>query len=265
MLLAIDIGNTNINLGVFEGPLLKSTWRIAADQHRLTDEYGLQIVSMLPLKGVDPQEVTAACLCSVAPTLTSIFEEMCATYFKVDPITVTAGVKTGIRILYDAPRDVGADRIVDAVAALQLYGGPVIIVDFGTGTVFDAVSRDNEYLGGAIAPGINVAADALFLNTSQLRRVDLTPPKSVIGRNTISSLQSGLVWGYVGLVEGMVTRFKEEVGGDAKVIATGGLAEIIARETSVFNTVNPNLTLVGLRMIHEMNIGTPSATRAEDS
>ena len=256
MLLAIDIGNTNINLGVFEGPLLKSTWRIASDQHRLTDEYGLQIVSMLPLKGVDPQEVTDACLCSVAPTLTSTFEEICATYFKVDPLTVTAGVKTGVRILYDAPRDVGADRIVDAVAALHLYGGPVIIVDFGTGTVFDAVSRDSEYLGGAIAPGINVAADALFLSTSQLRRVDLTPPKSAIGRNTIAALQSGLVWGYVGLVEGMVARFKEEVGGDAKVVATGGLAEVIAKETSVFDTVNPDLTVVGLRIIHEMNMGT---------
>ena len=255
MLLAIDIGNTNITLGVFEGQRLRSTWRMASDQHRLSDEYGLQIAGMLPLKGVDPGEVTDACLCSVAPTLTSTFEEMCSTYFRVTPLTVTAGVKTGVPILYDAPRDVGADRIVDAAAALNLYGGPVIIVDFGTGTVFDAVSRDGEYLGGAIAPGISVAADALFLSTSQLRRVDLAPPKSAIGRNTISALQSGLVWGYVGLVEGMVARFREEMGAEARVVATGGLAEIIARETTVFHAVNPDLTLIGLRLIYEMNRG----------
>ena len=259
MLLAIDIGNTNVTLGVFEGPHLKSTWRFATDPRRLADEYGLLVSSILPLKGVSPEDITGACLCSVAPTLTLTFEEVCRSYFKVNPLTVSTGVKTGVRILYDNPRDVGADRIVDAVAAFRLYGGPVIIVDFGTATVFDAVSNDGEYLGGAIAPGINVAAEALFLSTSQLRRVELSPPKSAIGRNTVASLQSGLLLGHVGLVEGMVARFKREMGDEVTVVATGGLAEAIAKETQVFDAVNPDLTLVGLHMIYEMNVGpTPS-------
>ena len=255
MLLAIDIGNTNITVGVFEGQQLKSTWRVAADPRRLSDEYALMISSMLPLKGVDPAHVTDACLCSVVPPLTPIFEEMCEGYFKLSPLVVSTGVKTGIPILYDNPRDVGADRIVDAVAALHLYGSPLIVVDFGTATVFDAISSDGEYLGGALAPGVNVAAEALFLNTSQLRRVELTPPKSAIGRNTVSSLQSGLLLGYVGLVEGMVARFKDEIGHDSRVVATGGLAEVIAKETGVFDAINLDLTLIGLRIIYEMNRG----------
>ena len=253
MLLAIDIGNTNITLGVFEGKHLESTWRVATDQRRLADDYGLQITSMLPLKGVDPKQITGACLCSVAPTLTPSFEEMCNTYFNVSPLTVSAGIKTGVRVLYDNPRDVGADRIADAAAAFRLYGGPVIIVDFGTATVFDAVSQEGDYMGGALAAGINVAADALFLSTSQLRRVDLTPPPSAIGKNTVTALQSGLLWGHVGLVEGMVARFKQELSSEATVVATGGLAELIARETDVFDAINLDLTLIGLRLIHEMN------------
>ena len=253
MLLAIDIGNTNVNLGVFDGPVLKSTWRIASDARRLADEYGLLVSSILPLKGISPDEITDACLCSVVPPLTPIFEEVCTSYFKVVPLVVSSGVETGVDILYDNPRDVGADRIVDAVAAFRLYGGPVIVVDFGTGTVFDAVSREGNYLGGAISPGINVAAEALFLSTSQLRRIELTAPKSAIGRNTVASLQAGLLLGYVGLVEGMVARFKTELGHDARVVATGGLAELIAKETEIFDAINPDLTLIGLRMVHEMN------------
>ena len=253
MLLAIDIGNTNLTLGVFEGQHLESTWRLATDPRRLADEYGLLLSSILSLKGIKPEDISGACLCSVAPTLTTTLEEVCRSYFKVSPLTVSSGVKTGVRILYDNPRDVGADRIVDAVAALQLYGGPVIIVDFGTATVFDAVSHDGEYLGGAIAAGINVSAEALFLSTSQLRRVDLTPPNSAIGRNTVASLQSGLLLGHVGLVEGMVARFQKEMGLEARVVATGGLAEVIARETRIFDAVNLDLTLIGLRMVYEMN------------
>ncbi len=258
MLLTIDIGNTNITLGVFDGPHLKSTWRIATDQRRLTDEYGLQISALLPLKGVAASQIDGAGICSVAPILTPTFEEMCRVYFNVDPLTVSAGVKTGVRILYDSPRDVGADRIVDAAAAYRLYGGPAIMVDFGTATVFDAVTKDGEYLGGAIAPGINVAADALFLSTSQLRRVDLATPAYAIGRNTVMALQSGLLWGHVGLVEGMVARFKAELGQESRVIATGGLAEVIARETDVFDEINMDLTLIGLRLIYDMNRGSNS-------
>ena len=253
MLLAIDIGNTNLTLGVFCGEELVATWRIATDPRRLADEYGLLVSSILAHKGISSNDVTDACLCSVAPPLTPTFEEVCRTYFGVEPLTVSAGVKTGVRVLYHNPRDVGTDRIVDAVAALRIYGGPVIIVDFGTATVFDAVSGEGEYLGGAIAPGINVSAESLFLSTSQLRRVEVIPPKSAIGRDTVSSLQSGLVLGHVGLVEGMVARFKREMGAEPKVVATGGLAELMAKETDVFDAVNPELTLIGLRIIHEMN------------
>ncbi len=257
MLLTIDIGNTNITLGAFEKSHLKSTWRLATDLRRLGDEYGPLISTMLPLKGVEPEEITDACICSVVPPLSPTFEQMCRTYLKVNPLTVSAGVKTGIHIIYDSPRDVGADRIADAVAALRLYGGPVIVVDFGTGTVFDAITKDGEYIGGAIAPGLAVAAEALYLNTSQLRRVELTPPKSAIGRNSVAALQSGLVLGYAGLVEGMVARFKNELGQDAKVIATGGLAEVMAKQTSVFDDINPDLTLIGLQIIYELNRKPP--------
>ena len=259
MLLAVDIGNTNISLGVFDGDRLVSTWRIASDRRRMADEYGLLLGSILPLKGVERAQVTAACMCSGVPTLTTTFEEACRVHFGVSPLTVTAGVKTGVSILYDSPRDVGADRIVDAAAAYKTYGGPVIIVDFGTATVFDAVSAAGEYLGGAISPGMDVAAEALFLNTSMLRRVELTPPKTAIGRNTVAALQSGLVLGYVGLVEGMVTRFKEELGPDSRVVATGGLASVVAQRTGVFDDINPDLTLLGLRIIHDLNAAVPTS------
>jgi len=193
----------------------------------------------------------------VAPSLTLVFAEVCEVYFGVKPLTVSAGVRTGLRILYDNPKDVGADRIVDAVAAISLYGTPLIVVDFGTATVFDAISRDGVYLGGAIAPGVNVAAEALFLNTSQLRRVELVAPKTAVGQNTSAALQSGLVFGYAGLVDGIVGRFKDELGKDAKVIGTGGLAGIISKETDIFDAVNVDLTLIGLRLIYEMNQQRP--------
>ena len=253
MLLAIDVGNTNLNVGVFEGNRLKSTWRIATEPRRMADEYGLVLTSILQLKGVSPSNITDACLCSVVPPLTSIIEETCKSYLNVTPLTVSAGIKTGVPIQYQNPRDVGADRVADAVAAHQLYGTPAIVVDFGTATVFDAISQEGEYLGGAIAPGISVAAESIFLSASQLRRVELVAPESAIGRNTVSSIQSGLILGHVGLVEGMVKRFKKELGREAKVVATGGLAHLIAQQTDIFDDVNEDLTLIGLRMIYEMN------------
>ena len=252
MLLAIDVGNTNIVLGVFEGQHLKHTSRIATDARKLSDEYGLLISDILRSKGVVRDDITDTCLSSVVPPLTSTFEEMCDVYFDVAPLTISVGVKTGIDIFYDNPKDVGADRIVTAAAALKLYGGPIIVVDFGTATVFDAISRNGEYLGGAIAPGIHLAAEALFLGTSQLRRVDLTPPKSAIGRNTVASMQSGLLFGLIGLIEGMVARFKKEIG-EAQVVGTGGMAAILAKETDVFDEINPDLTLIGLQVVYEMN------------
>ncbi len=259
MLLALDIGNTNIKFGVFtdggdDDPYTPTaSWRINTERGRLADEYGLMVSNLLPVRGIDPDNVTAVAFCSAVPPLRTAFAEVSRAYFKQEPLVVGAGVKTGIKVLYDNPRDVGADRIVDAVAAPKLYGGPAIIVDFGTGTVFDAVTADGEYLGGAIAPGINVAADSLYQAASQLRRVELERPATAIGRNTIHALQSGLVLGYADMVKGMVQRFDEELGGNSKVIATGGLAHMIAEETSIFDAVNDNLTLAGLKIIHELN------------
>lgn len=260
MILALDIGNTNIGFGVFDVDgaeasryVPKATWRMATESGRSGDEYGLLLTHLLPLRDISPDALTAVVLCNVVPPLTPAFVELSRTYFDLEPMVVGTGVKTGIRVLYDAPRDVGADRIADAAAALELYGGPAIIVDFGTGTVFDAVSADGEYVGGAIAPGITVAADALFLSTSQLRRVELVRPPSVIGKNTIHAVQSGLVLGYAEMVKGMVARFDEEMGGGCKVVATGGLASVIQDEVDIFDAVNPDLTLAGLRIIYELN------------
>ncbi len=253
MLLAVDIGNSMVNLGVFDEDNLVANLRVSTDARRSSDEYGLMIRDLLALNGVDRATITDVCMCSVVPPLTGVFEEVSETYFHVKSLSVTAGVRTGLQISYDNPRDVGADRIVDAVAAINLYGQPIIIVDFGTATVFDAISKDGVYLGGAIAPGINVAAEALFLNTSQLRRVELVAPKSAIGQNTSTALQAGLVLGYAGLVTGLVERFKSELGPESKVIGTGGLANIISQEADVFDAINQDLTLIGLRLIYNMN------------
>ncbi len=253
MLLALDIGNTNITMGLFDGEALKATGRIATDPARLVDEYGLTLNQILTFRGESPSNVKSVALCSVVPPLTPIFVELCRTYFDVSPLVVGSGTKTGIRILYDNPRDVGADRIVDATAALTLYGGPVVVVDFGTATVFDAISADGDYLGGAIAPGMSVSADALYHSTSQLRRVELESPPSAIGKNTVHSLQSGLVLGYAEMVKGMVARFEREMDGSPRVVATGGLASVIESEAGIFDVVDPNLTLTGLRLVYDLN------------
>ena len=255
MLLAMDIGNTVVTMGVFEDAELITTLRVATDTRRLADEYGVMVTNSLVLKGVSPKDITAVCLCSVVPPLTVVFTEVCDTLFNADPLIVSAGVRTGLPILYDNPRDVGADRIADAVAAIDLYGSPLIVVDLGTATVFDAISRKGEYLGGAIAPGINLAADSLFFNTSQLRRVELIAPETAIGHSTITALQSGLVLGYTGLISTMVQRFKDKVGSDAKVIGTGGLINVISQQESIFDEINRDLTLLGLRFIYNLNQG----------
>jgi type III pantothenate kinase len=253
MLLTIDIGNTNITLGLYQGKTLGPRWRLATVHDRMPDEYGLQFIGLLAHAGHDPAELTGICLASVVPPLTGRIIEACRHYIHQDALVVDAGVKTGVRIRYEDPRAVGADRIVDAAAVQQLYGGPACVVDFGTGTTFDAISGEGDYLGGAIAPGIGIAAEALFMHTAKLPRVDLLRPPSVIGRNTVHAMQSGLLFGYVCLVEGMVARFRGELGPDMKVIATGGLAEIVARETDVFQIIAPWLTLDGLRIVWELN------------
>jgi type III pantothenate kinase len=253
MLLAIDIGNTNITLGLYEGKELGPRWRLATAFDHMPDEYGLQLLGLLEHVGYTIDDVDGICLASVVPPITSKIIEACQRYLHKEPLVVDAGVKTGVRVRYEDPRAVGADRIVDAVAVVRLYGGPACVVDFGTATTFDAISASGDYLGGAIAPGIGIAADALYQRTAKLPRVDIQKPPSVIGRNTVHSMQSGLLYGYVGLVEGMVTRFRQVLGSDMKVIATGGLADIVAHETAVIQVVAPWLTLDGLQMIWEMN------------
>lgn len=253
MLLCIDIGNTNITLGLYEGAALGPRWRLSTEHERMPDEFGLQVTGLLQLAGKSPADIQGVAMASVVPPLTSRWIETCRVYLKCDPLVVDAGVRTGVKIRYEDPRAVGADRIVDAAAAFRLYGGPACIVDFGTATTFDALSSEGEYLGGAIAPGIGIAAQALFQRTAKLPRVDLVRPPTAIGRNTVHAIQSGLLFGYVGLVEGMVARFREELGNEMKVIGTGGQADLIAHETRVIEILAPWLTLDGLRMIYEMN------------
>jgi len=253
MLLAIDIGNTNIILGMFEDKELRATWRIATGIHRMADEYAVILLNLLRQQGLDAPDVTKVALCSVVPPLTAVFEELCQQYCHVSPLVVRAGVKTGVRIRMDNPAEVGADRIVDAAAAHHLYGGPIIIVDFGTATTFDTVSREGDYLGGAIAPGLSTAAESLYIQAAMLPRVELTRPERAIGTSTIAAMQSGLVFGYVGLIEGIIARIQQELGEKARVVATGGYAELIAKETSVIDVVNTELTLIGLRLIYLMN------------
>jgi type III pantothenate kinase len=253
MLLCVDVGNTNITLGLYEGETLGPSWRLATNHERMPDEFTLQLLGLLNYAGLSREDVDGAAIASVVPPLTGTWLEVCRKGLGCEPLVVDGTAKTGVRNLYDNPNAVGADRIVDAVAAYRLYGGPACIVDFGTATTFDAISAQGEYLGGAIAPGIGIAAEALFQRTAKLPRVDLARPPSAIGRNTTHSMQSGLLFGYVGLVEGMVARFRKELGPLMRVIGTGGLAEVIARETPVIEILAPWLTLDGLRMVYEMN------------
>ncbi|MEX1020723.1 MAG: type III pantothenate kinase [Litorilinea sp.] len=255
MLLCIDVGNTNIMLGLYTGDTLGPHWRLATDHERMPDEFAMQLLGLLDHVQVQADQIDGIALASGVPILTSRWREVCIRYLKREPLVVTAGLKTGMTIGYDNPNAVGADRIVDAVAAFHRYGGPLCIVDFGTATTFEAVTAHGEYLGGAIAPGIGIAADALAQRAAQLPKVDIARPPSVIGRNTVHSMQSGLLFGYVGLVEGMVARFKAELGPDTKVVGTGGLAPLIAQETDVLQIIEPWLTLEGLRLLYELNHG----------
>lgn len=253
MLLVIDIGNTDTTLGVFEGEELRATWHMATTIHRLADEYAALLFNLLRHQHIDTSDIKEVALCSVVPPLIATFEELFKRYFHISPLVVGTGVKTGVRIRMDNPREVGADRIVNAAAGHHLYGGPLIITDLGTATTFDVVSKEGDYLGGAIAPGLVTAAEALFMRAAVLPRVELTRPKHVIGTNTITAMQSGIIFGYVGLIESMVSRIQKELGEKTKVIATGGYAELIAKETPVIEEVNPNLALIGLRLIYLMN------------
>ncbi|MFP3895696.1 MAG: type III pantothenate kinase [Anaerolineales bacterium] len=253
MLLCVDIGNTNIVMGLYKRETFLSDWRISTDHNKMPDEYGMLFVDLLRHNTLAIEDIEGVVLSSVVPPVTEIFTEMLDEYVGQEILIVGTGIRTGVAIRYDNPQEVGADRVVNAIATYRHYGGPACIIDFGTGTTFDAISSKGEYLGGAIAPGIHIAAEALFQRTAKLPRIDLTPPRKIIGTNTADSMRSGILYGYVGLVEGMVTRFRRELGQDMRVIATGGLAPVIGNETRVIEHIDPRLTLKGLRIIYQLN------------
>ena len=256
MLLAIDVGNTNIVLGVFEGDLLTESWRLVTMRERTSDEIGILVTHLFERSDIELSRIDGIILSSVVPPLTRTMEEMCDRFFEKSPLTVDPAVNTGMPVLYQPPSDVGADRVVNAVAAYESFGrgdnAPVIVVDFGTATTFDAISKAGEYIGGVIVPGIGISADALFQRAARLPRVDVRKPPAVIGRTTVTSMQSGLFYGYVSMVDGLVTRMRVELedGARAACVATGGMADILASETTTIQRVVPDLTLQGLRIIY---------------
>lgn len=253
MLLAFDVGNTTIAVGLFRGKKLAKSWKIKTDSDKTSDEYGALLLNLIQVAGLQAKTISSAIISSVVPPLTPVIEDLCREYFGTAASVVGPGLKTGMPILYENPLEVGADRITAAVAAFEKYGGPAIIVDFGTATTFDAVSAKGEYLGGAIAPGIQIAAEALYLKTARLPRIEIKKPKRAIGRTTVSSMQSGLYFGYVGLVMNTVEEMRKELGRNARVVATGGFGSQIAVELPVIEAYESDLVLEGLRIIHERN------------
>ncbi len=251
MLLVIDVGNTNTSLGVYEGERLVNHWRLTSARARTTDEYGVHARNLFSLAGIDFKVITGVAIASVVPPLNFALKRMAEVYFNRTPLFIDHTIETGVKILYDPPSDVGADRIVDAVAAIHKYGAPCIIVDFGTATTFDAINERGEYLGGVITPGINISADALFERAARLPRVEIKRPATVIGTSTVGSMQSGLYYGYAGLVDGILKRMLAELGGQPHVIATGGLARLIATGSELIQTVDDTLTLEGMRIIYQ--------------
>ena len=253
MLLAVDIGNTNVTLALFEGERLVADWRVTSHRERTADELAVELSQLFNLRGCDLDVVTGVVISSVVPNLNPALIEASRRYLNCEPVMVGPGVKTSVRVRYENPKDVGADRIANALAAFSKYGGPVVVIDFGTAVTYDAISAEGDYLGGAIAPGVEISLDALVSHTAMLRRVEAVAPDTVIGRNTIASIQSGLIWGFVAQVEGMVERMIAELGGKATVIATGGQAGMVAGLTHVIQAVDPLLTLEGLRLIYLQN------------
>lgn len=253
MILVFDVGNTNIVLGVFKGQELVEHWRLSTAPHRTSDEFCVLLRELFQSSTVSMADIKGTILSSVVPTVNPTLERTCQKCFGLTPHTVGPGIKTGMPIKYDNPREVGADRIVNAVAGYEQYGGPLIIVDFGTATTFCVISDKGEYLGGAIAPGIGISTEALFARAAKLPRVELLKPPSIIGKNTVNSMQSGIIYGFVGQVNEIVRRMKIEIGGEPQVIATGGLAELIAAETTIIDRVDKFITLNGLRIIYERN------------
>lgn len=253
LLLTIDIGNTTVSLGLFEGRNLLRSWRIRTDRERTSDEYGVLLVDLFRNGGYQPASIEGAIISSVVPPLTPVFVDTLNKAFRVDPMVVGPGLKTGMPILYDNPHEVGADRIVGSIAAFEKFGGPVVIVDFGTATTFDVVSARGEYLGGSIAPGVQIAAEALYLKTARLPRIELRKPGRVIGRTTVSSMQSGLYYGYIGLVTRIIEGIREEMGTEVQVIATGGFGSQFVPDVKLIKANEPDLLLEGLRILYDRN------------
>lgn len=253
MLLAIDLGNTNLTFGLFDGDRLVHDWRLATRRDSMPDELGISMLQLIRQEGIDPKAVDAVVVASVVPPLNASLEQAVERYFGHRPLMVGPGIKTGLKIHYRDPKEVGADRIVAAMAAFKKYGGPLIIIDFGTGTTYDVVSKEGDYLGGAIAPGMGISVDALYERAARLQRVELKAPATVIGRTTGESMQAGIIFGFTAQVEGMVARIRKELGQQARVIATGGFAALIAAETPVIELVDDRLMLEGLRLIYELN------------
>ncbi|MBT2668186.1 MULTISPECIES: type III pantothenate kinase [Bacillales] len=253
MIFVLDVGNTNTVLGVYDEDILKYHWRIETNRHKTEDEYGMVIKSLLQHEGLSFDQFDGIIISSVVPPIMFALERMCKKYFGIKPLIVGPGIKTGLNIKYENPREVGADRIVNAVAGIQEYGSPLIIVDFGTATTYCYINEDKQYMGGAIAPGINISTEALYSKAAKLPRIEISRPEGIIGKNTVSAMQAGILYGYVGQVEGIVNRIKEQSNLEPTVIATGGLATLIANESTVIDVVEPFLTLKGLQLIYKRN------------